>query len=196
MGKVKSALEIAMEKAGKIGELLPEEKEKIKDEEKVRSILGEFYQGKLDSNGLWQRLKGSNPSLLRMAQISLIETLSPGSSQEELQKRKQGILAVETLKEKPNTAVIESGLHSIETLQREYEEMKEQVVEDLKQQIEMHPQLRMRPVKTPDGKTVMQMPVSVDEAVKNRLADYLSEHEKQYSQKFIKVIERLKEVVK
>jgi predicted CopG family antitoxin len=196
MGKVKSAFEIAMEKAAKIGTLSLEEKEKIKDEEKVIAILKEFYQGWLDSNTLWQRLKGSNPSLLTMAQINVIDSLSLGTSQEEFQIRKQGILAAETLKENPNTAMIESGLHAIETLQKEYQEMKEQVAADLKRQVEKNPQLRMRPVTTPDGRAVMQMTVSVDEAVKARLVDYLLEHEKQYNQAFSEVIEELKMVLK
>lgn len=193
MAKVKSALEIAMEKAGKIGGLSEEEKEKIKEEEKVISILKEFYQGRLDSNGLWERLKGSNPSLFRKVQMNLIDSLGLGNVHEELIMKKKGILAVETLKKDPNTAVIESGLNTIEELQRDYEETKERIIEDLKKQIEMNPQLRMQPVRMPDGKTAMQMKVSVDEAVKARLSDYLSEHEEQYSREFAGIIEALKE---
>ena len=196
MGKVKSALEIALEKADKLGALSIEEKEKIRDEEKIRAILGDFYQGKLDANSLWQRLKGSKPSLLPTVQIYLIDALGLGNSQEELQMRKQGILGVETLKENPKTAEIESGLRSIETLQKEYQETKKKVLADLRREIEQNPQLRMRPVTTPNGRTVMQMAVSVDEAVKARLADLLSEHEKQYNQAFSEVIEELKEAVK
>ncbi len=193
MAKVKSALEIALEKAGKIGGLSEEEKEKIKEEEKVISILKEFYQGRLDSNGLWERLKGSKPSLLRKVQMNLIDSLGLGNAHEELIMKKTGILAVETLKKDPNTAVIESGLNSIEELQRDYEETKERIIEDLKKQIEINPQLRMQPVRMPDGKTAMQMKVSVDEAVKARLSDYLSEHEEQYSGEFAGIIEELKE---
>jgi len=195
MGKVKSALEIALEKADKLGVLSIEEKEKARDEEQVKAILGDFYQGKLNANSLWQRLKGSKPSLLTMIQIYLIDSLGLGNSQEEFQMRKNGILGVETLKGKPKTAEIESGLRSIETLQKEYQEMKEKVLDDLKRQIEQNPQLRMKPVTTPDGRTVMQMAVSVDEAVKTRLADFLSEHETQYNQAVSEVIEGLKESI-
>jgi hypothetical protein len=127
-----------------------------------------------------------------MAQISLIETLALGNLEEEFQRRKQAIVAVETLKERPDTAVIELSLNSIAAVQKEYHEMKEKVIQDLKRQMEMHPQLRMQPVKTADGKTVMQMALSVDEAVKARLAEYLSEHEEQYSQEFSGLIEELK----
>jgi len=192
MGKVKSALEIALEKAGKIGELSQEEKKRMEDEERIMSVLREFYRGNLDSNGLWQKLKGSEQSLLITVQVNLIETLSLGSLEEEFLARKQAIVAVETLKERPNTALIEASLNSIAAVQKEYYAMKRKVVEDLKKQIETHPQLRMQPVKTPDGKTVMQMSLSVDEAVKARLAEYLSEHEEEYSREFIGLIEDLK----
>jgi len=195
MGKVKSALEIALEKAEGIGGLSPEEKKKMDDEEKVMSVLRDFYQAKLDANGLWTKLKGNSPSLLRMAQLSLIDSLSLGSLREELLTRKQAILAIESLKEKQNTAVIEMSLNAVESLQSEYEEMKERALTDLRKQVEMHPQLRMQPVKTPNGKTVMQMTVSVDEAVKDRMAEFLSEHEEQFKQEFNAIITGLKEQV-
>jgi hypothetical protein len=196
MGKVKSAFEIAMEKAGSIGALSEEEKERMKDEEKVISILKEFYNRRIDSNGLWQQLQGSKASLLRTAQLNIIKSLGLGNATEELENRMHGILAIETLKKKPNTAVIESALRAIRDLQKDYEGMKERVMEDLKRQIEMHPQLRMQPVRTPDGRTVRQMTLSVDEAVKARLGEYLSEQEKQYNEEFSGIIMELEEQIK
>jgi hypothetical protein len=195
MAKVKSALEIALEKAGNIATFTQEEKARLLDEERLLSVLREFYQGNIDSGGLWQHLKGSKPFLLREAQLSVINTFGLGSSPEDFRTRTQAILAVETLKDKQNTAMIESELHSLEALLKEYQEMKDRAVEDLKQQIEMHPQMRMRPVRTPDGKTVMQMTVSADEAVKARLSEFLSEQEGQFNQEFSFVIENLKNLV-
>jgi len=196
MGKVKSAFEIAMEKAGSIGTLSEEEKERMRDEEKVISILKEFYNRRIDSNGLWQQLQGSKASLLRMAQMNIIRSIGLGNATEELENRMHGILAIETLKKKPNTAMIESALRAIRDLQKDYEGMKERVMEDLKTQIEMHPQLRMQPVRTPDGKTVRQMTLSVDDAVKARLGEYLSEQEKQYNEEFSGIIRELEEHIK
>lgn len=196
MGKVKSALEIALERAEGIGGLSPEEKEKLEDEEKVMSILTEFYRAKLDANGLWTKLRGSKSSLLRMAQLNLIDSVSLGSLQEEFRARKQAILAIESLREKQNTAMIEMSLNAIESLQREYQDMKEKAFEDLKREVEAHPQLRMQPVRTPDGKAVMQMMVSVDEAVDARMAEFLSEHEEQFKQEFSDIVRGLKEQVR
>lgn len=193
MGTVKSALEIALEKADKIGSLSAEEKERLKAEENVAGILRALYQGKIDANGLWQQLKGVDPSLLKMAQMNMMDTLGLGGIMEDFLVKKKAVLAIETLKESPNTAMIESGLHTLEGLKKEFEEMKDQIADDLKKEIEKNPRLRMQPVKTGDGRTVMQVTASVDEAVKARLDEYLSEHEERYSEEFFRVLEAVKD---
>ncbi len=194
MGKVRSALEIALEKSERIGTLSEEEKARIKDEEQIRGTLADFYQGRITSDELWKRLKESNPSLIRTAQVNLVDSLGPGSADMEFQMRKQGILAIETLKKQPNTSVIEMCLYSIEGLQKEYEKMKGSAVEELRKHIEQNPQLRMVPVKTGDGRT-MQVAVSVDDAVKAKVADLLSEHEEHYINEFHALVEELRKAV-
>lgn len=195
MAKVKSALEIALEKAGKFATLSKEEKERAREEEQLMAVLREFYGGKIDSSGLWQRLKGSRPAILQEAQLHLVNTLGIGMLPDDVRARRQAILAIESLKERQNTAVIEADLHAVESLIREFQDMREKAVEDLKRQFEMQPQLRMRPVRTADGKTVMQMMVSVDEAVKGRLSEFLSEQEEHFNQEFALLLMDLKEHV-
>jgi len=196
MGKVKSALEIALERAGQFGALSDEEKTKLKEEDAVRAILGELFQGRTDSNGLWQRLKDVKRPLLGTAQKQLVESLGLGNAQIELRRKKEGILAVETLKEKPKTAVIESTLNAIEGLAKEYDQMKKDLLDDLRKQIEENPQLRMKPVKTQDGKTVMKVTASVDETAQARFAEVLSAHEVEFSSEFSALIEELKEALR
>lgn len=191
MAKVKSAYEKAMEKIASIGDLTPEEKEKIKEQEKVRSILAEYYKRHIDKDGLWERLKGSKPSLLKEAQKHLIDSIGLSDVPEEFQLRKDGIIAIENLKRKKNISVIEHILNSIMTIQKEYIQGKERAEEELREAIETNPQLRIQPVRTPDGRTVYQAAVSVDEAVQARLSEFLSEHEKRYGMQFSKLIEKL-----
>jgi len=192
MGKVKSALEKAMEKAAEIGELTPEEKEKMEDQGKIKSILTEFYKGQIDRDGLWQKLKGSKPTLLKEAQQYLINSLGLAGAPEEFQQRKEGILAIETLKAKQNVSAIEQTLNSVRVLQKEYHDGKDRAEEELREAIESNPQLRVRPVRTPDGRTVLQAAYSVDEAVQARLSEFMSQHEEKYSQQFARLIEKLK----
>jgi hypothetical protein len=195
MGKVKSALEIALERAQSVGRLTNEEKEVLKDEEAVRAILGEFFLGKIDANGLWQKLKSVKRSLLRTAQMHLVDSLGLGNAAIELQTKKEGILAVETLKEKPKTAMKESALREIEALIRDFDQMKKNLLDDLRKQIEANPQWRMQPVKMPNGKTVMKLAASVDEAAQARFAEVLSAHEAEYSNDFSVLIGELRKAL-
>jgi hypothetical protein len=192
MGKIKSAFEKAMEKAAEIGELTPEEKENLKNQEKLKSLLAEFYKGQLDRDGLWQRLKGSTTSLLKEAQLHLIDAIGLGSLTEEFQKRKDGILAIETLKDSKNISLIEDMLKTIELLRNEYQDGKENSEKEMREAIERNPQLRLKPVRMPDGRTVLQAAVSVDEAVQARLSEFLSEHEERYGMELERIITKLK----
>ncbi len=196
MEKVKSAFEKAMEKVAEIGEFTPEEREEMKSKEMIKSLLADFYKGDLTRDGLWQQLRGSRPVLLQEAQVSLADSLRLGNTHEALQQRKEGILAIEALKEKQNLSVIEQLLTSVERLQREYREGRERAVEELRAAMEENPQLRLRPVKTPNGKTVIQAALSVDEAVQVRMADFLKGHEEKYEAAFSKAVGKLKRELK
>lgn len=184
---------IARERLAKIGELTQEEKEKMIDSEKVNSLLSEFYQGRIDSESLWKKLKEEGkPSLLREAQIRLIDSLSFGSTSAELQKKRDGILAIETLKEEPNTSVIEINLSLLENLQKRYKVEIEQAYNGIRAEIERNPRLRVKQVQ--QGQNTMVVQLTVDEAIKQlpQWRDFLSNQEKRYSQEFARVIEKLK----
>ena len=196
MGTVKSALEKAMEKAAQLGELTPEEKAQLKQQEELKLLLSEFYRGKIDRDGLWQNLKGKKPFLLRDAQVSLADSLGLSLTPDEFKARKDGILAIETLKETQHTPAIEQLLDSIEILQREYHDRKDGIADELRAEIERNPQMRLQPVRTPDGRTAFQATLSVDEAVQAKLSEVLAEHEKVYTAEFMRMIYRLKHEIK
>jgi hypothetical protein len=184
---------IARERLARIGELTQEEKEKMIDSEKVNSLLSEFYQGQIDSESLWKRLKEEDkPSLLREAQMGLIDSLSFGSTPAELQRKRDGILAIETLKEEQNTSIIELNLNLMEELQKRYRTEIEQAYNGIRAEVEGNPQLRVKQVQ--QGQNAMVVQLSVDEAIKQlpQWRDFLSNQEKRYGQEFAKVIEKLK----
>ena len=196
MGEVKSAFEKAMEKMKSIESLTPEEKAEMKDREEIKSLLAVFFKGRLNRDEIWQRFKGIKPSLLREAQQSIAESLRLGTSREEFGLRRDGILAIEALKEKRNSSAIESIINAMERLRKEYSQAKEQAVQQLRAAIEQNPQLRMRPVRTPDGRTTYQAALSVDEALQTKMSEFLSEHDKRYGEMFGQALERLKKELK
>ncbi|UCF87093.1 MAG: hypothetical protein JSV71_06350 [Nitrospiraceae bacterium] len=122
----------------------------------------------------------------------MLSSIRLGNIPAEFRLRKDGILAVEALKEKKNISTLENLLNSIERLQKEYEDSKEQAVEQLREAIENNPQMRVKPVKTPDGRRVLQQTVSVDEAVQGRVKEFMDEHEKRYEAMFSRLSEELK----
>ena len=184
---------IARERLAKIGELTQEEKERMIDSEKVNSLLSEFYQGQINPESLWKRLKEEGkPSLLKEAQMRLIDSLSFGSTPAELQRKRDGILAIETLKEEQNTSIVELQINLMEDLQKRYRAEVEQAYNSIRSEIESNPQLRVKQVQ--QGQNTMIIQLSVDEAIKQlpQWQDFLSNQERRYSQEFAKVMEKLK----
>jgi hypothetical protein len=167
------------------------------DSEKVNSLLSEFYQGQIDPESLWKRLKEEGkPSLLREAQVRLVDSLGFGSSPAELQRKREGILAIETLKKEQNTSVIELNLKRMEELQKKYRTEIEQAYGGIRAEVERNPRLRVKQVQQGQNTVVIQL--TVDEAIKQlpQWRDFLSNQEKRYNQEFAKVIERLKRDLK
>ena len=188
---------IARERLAKIGELTREEKEKTLDSEKADSLLSEFYQGQLDPEGLWRRLKEQvNLSLLRQVQIKLVDSLSLGTPLAELEKRRKGILAIETIKEGQNTSTVELSLNLMEDLQKSYKAEIEQAYNRIRAEMERNPRLRLKQVQQGQNTVVIQL--TVDEAIKQlpQWRDFLANQEKIYSQEFAKVREKLKKELK
>jgi hypothetical protein len=167
------------------------------DSEKVDSLLSEFYQGQIDPESLWKRLKEEGkPSLLREAQLRLVDSLTFGITPAELQRKRDGILAMELLKKGRNTSIIELNLNLMEDLQKRYRAEIEQAYDGIKTEVERNPRLRVKQVQ--QGQNTMVIQLTVDEAVKQlpQWRDFLSNQEKRYGQEFAGVIERLKRELK
>ena len=183
---------IARERLSRLGELTQEEKERMVDSEKVTSLLSEFYQGQIDPESLWKRLKEEGkPSLLKEAQVKLVDSLSFGVPPAELQRKREGILAIETLKEEQNTSVIEFNLNRLEELQKTYKAEVDRAYNGIRAEVEKDPRLRMKQVQ--QGQNTMVVQLSVDEAIKQlpQWQDFLSEQGKRYSQEFAATKENL-----
>jgi hypothetical protein len=183
---------IARERLARVGELTREEKDRMADSGKVTSLLSEFYQGQINPEGLWKRLKEEGkPSLLKEAQARLVDSLSFGVPPAELQRKREGILAIETLKEGQNTSVIEFNLNRLEDLQKEYGAEIDRAYNGIRAEVEKDPRLRMKQVQ--QGQNTMVAQLTVDEAIKQlpQWQDFLSEQGKRYSQEFASIKENL-----
>ena len=130
--------------------------------------------------------------MLKQAQENMSDYIGLGGLHEEVQKRRDGIRAIETLKDQQNTSTIELILDAINRIRSEYQEGRENAEEELKAAVESNPQMRLRPVRTPDGRTALQATLSVDEAVQARLSEFMSQHEEHYGAELEQMIMKLK----
>ena len=193
MDKIKSAYEIAMEKADKISEKAsPEEETRLEIREEVKPLLTKFYQDDLDAEGLWEELEDKNEQFLVEAQSLILDSFGLRTTDEEYNKRKGAILGIESLKNKSNSSGIEQTLNRIKKLQSQHQQQRERLENQLKQQTE-NSQMQMKPVQTKDGRTVMKMDSGVDQETKQKFNQAISELENKSSNKFNMLIQELKE---
>ncbi|MFN3479183.1 MAG: hypothetical protein ACK415_02260 [Thermodesulfovibrionales bacterium] len=191
MGEVKTALEKALEKVKEIKALTEEEKLEIRDKEKIKTTLASFFRGELTVEQMVERLKGAKRESIVEAQKNLAELIRLNISEEELNQKKDALISLETLKERKDVIAVEEALNVIRRIQREYNDLKDKAIQEVRVAIEQNPHLRVRPVRLPDGR-VVQATLTVDEALQERLSEFIEEHDKRYERMFSRAVERLK----
>lgn len=190
--KIKTAIEIAMEKAEAIGDLSEEEKEKLEIEKKIAPVIASFFKGKSGPEDLYKRLKGLKSCVLLEAQSRIAESLTLGTEAEEIDRRGKGIIAIESLKGQPNISIIEQYTNEMSNIKNSFEEEKKQAYQSLKMQIEQNPKARLREIQRGQKKVTVQL--SVEEAINQnpQYKRFQLESEKKYSKQFKVFIENLK----
>ena len=190
--EIKSALQIAQERAEKIESEAGVNGERLAASEKIKEILAKFFREEFDADQLWRKLNDEDPELLKEAQINLVDSLGLRSTEIDFSKRAKGILAIESIKEDGNTSKLERILDQIKTVIGEYEHGRKKIAEQLQNELENNTQFRMRPVQTPDGRTVMQMDPSIDEKLQKKIQDSLASHEERCRTRFERLIIKVK----
>jgi hypothetical protein len=190
--KIRTAIEIAMEKAAMLDDLSPEEKEALENKKKLEPLMAGFYGGKIKPEELWKKLKGEKPSLFKETQLNLIDSIKFKLTQEEFQKRKRALLAIESLKKEQKTSIIEQGLNLLENLQKKSDAEKKQAFNEFKKAVEKNPQARTRVIEQGDAKIIARL--SPEEAVMQnpQWKQFLIEFDQNYEQEFVRIIEQLK----
>ena len=193
--KIKTALEIAMEKAEMLDDLTDAEKEAIANKKKLGPVIAGFFKGTSGPEQLWQELKGGSLSLLKQAQTNLIESLKFNLDTKELQRRNKGIIAVESLKKEQKTSALQQSLKMLETTQQKAETEKNQVFNEFKKAVENNPQARTKVVEQGGQKIALKL--SVEDAVMQnpQWKQFTMELEKNYENQFEQVIVQIKNTI-
>jgi hypothetical protein len=195
VSRIKSALEIALEKSKNINKLNPQELSEIKQEKKIDSILAKYYKDQIESDELWKVLKGFSNKLLIKAQNNFIQSLTFQNNDYEVEKRKNGILAIENLKEDNQSSDIEIYLEQLKNIRNEFQKNKEKIIENLKEELERDPQKRLQTLQ--QGNQIVVKQLSLEEALERntQLKQNLNQLEKQLKEKFNLVKEKLSEII-
>ncbi|MFP4016215.1 MAG: hypothetical protein ACLFUI_04205 [Halanaerobiales bacterium] len=192
MKKIKSALEIAMERVEQIDKKLSPEEEELFKREQVKPLLTKFYKNKIDAEGLWQGLKEKgDEDLFKQAQILLLDSIGLKTTEEQLRKRKEGVLAVESLKGGEYTSLLEQAIDQIKNLQQRYQQEHDRY-QEMYEEAMANAEMSLRPVRTQDGKTVMKLQQSLDEDTEKRLKEAMTQLEVQSRDTLSKVINDIK----
>lgn len=195
MGEVKTALEKALEKVKDIKGLSEEEKLEIRDKEKIKTALASFFKGELTVEQMVGMLKDAKRDSIVETQKNLAELIRLNISEEELNQKRDALISLETVKERGNIIAIEEALNVIRRIQKEYNDLKDKAIQEVRTAIEQNPHLRVKPVRLPDGR-VVQAALTVDEALQERLSEFFDEHDSRYERMFSRAIERLKNEIK
>ena len=187
MERIKSSYEIAMERAE---EMLKDDNErednsrKLEIREELKAVMSKYFKGELDADGLWQELNDKDDVYLAQAQEMIIESFGLRTSEDDFAKRKEGILAIENLKNSDNSSIIEQVLNKLNELQQRHQSKREQMEEQFKERMEQQAEMQMKPVQTDDGRTVMKLDSGVDRESQKRMKQQLSQLEEQSEQMF------------
>jgi len=193
--KIKTAVEIAMEKAARLEDLSEEEKERIENKKKLNPIMTGFYRNEIGPEKLWTKLKNERASLLKQAQLNLLESLKFSLEPEEIKRRNKGIIAIESLKKDQKTSAIQQGLSLLENMQKKAETEKKQVFNEFKKAVENNPQARTRVVEQGGAKIVLKLSVEDAIAQNQQWKQFLSDFEKNYNSEFDKVCDQVKKYI-
>jgi len=190
---------LARERLARIGALSPEEKERMRRSSELDSLLSQYFKGDVSSEDLWIELKSlkeqCGESIVKEAQIKLVDTLRLQMSQEDFEQRRSAVLALETIKSEGKYSSLELVLNSIEALRQKYTQIKEQTYNQLKVDLEKQLQAVARQALKQGVK--IDIETSLNANIKNspQWKEFISEHEKAGGEMFNDYIARLRQLI-
>lgn len=195
MKRLKTAYEIALERAKSLDGDLSKEEKSLFLREKLKPLLADFYRSKIGPEDLWQELKKEeDQDLCREVQLMLLRSMGLQTTAEDLQRRKEGILAVESLLGGEKSPLIEQVIEEIREVQENYRSRLEDYRKFYEKALK-NAGMKMKPVRTRDGQVVMQLQRELDGLTEERLEKSLQELEKQSSQKISDLVKELEETL-
>jgi hypothetical protein len=189
---MKSAYEKAMERADEVYGASDKDHNSLEIREELKEIMAPFFKKEMDAEGLWHQLEEKDDLYLDEAQLMLIESIGLRNSSEQIERRKEAVVAVESLKESGNTSFFEKQFTQAQSLQQQYQTQKKQLDEQVKQHLEQaQSQQGQNPLAAmQSGNSEGQNGMNAQ--MKQQLAQKVSEFQEGYNKRFNQLIEKMK----
>ena len=130
----------AQERLARIGALSDAEAKRLNQDREVEALLAPFFTGTATTEDLWRQVRelstSAGPDVIRQAQEKLVATFGLQMTDADLERRKAAVLALETLKKGGKHSALELLLGSIISLRQRYNEIKEQALNQVREQME------------------------------------------------------------
>lgn len=188
---MKSAYEIAMERADELYEE-DDGTNSLEIRENLKKVMGPFFKGEMDAEDLWQELKEEQEVVLSEAQLMLVESIGLRNSSDQIKRRQEAVIALESLRESENSSYFEKSFTQAQSLQQQYETQKQQLDEQVKKHLE-NAQGQQNPLAAQAGGNGEN---GMNNQMKQQIAKKISEFQKSYNQRFDKLIEEMKATIK
>jgi len=189
---MKSAYEKAMERADELYGKSDTDVNSLEIREELKEIMAPFFKEEMNAEALWHELEGRGRAHLNEAQLMLIESIGLRNSSEQIERRKEAVVAVESLKESANTTFFEKQFTQAQSLQQQYQTQKKQLDDQVKQHLEQaQAQQGQNPLAAmQSGNSDSQNGMNAQ--MKQQLAQKVSEFQEGYNKRFNKLIGKMK----
>ncbi|MFP4021760.1 MAG: hypothetical protein ACLFUK_09145 [Halanaerobium sp.] len=190
---MKSAYEKAMERADEVYGTSEKDVNSLEIREELKEIMAPFFKEEMDAEGLWHKLEEKEEAYLKEAQLMLIESIGLRNSSEQIKRRKEAVVAVESLKESGNTTFFEKQFTQAQSLQQQYQTQKKQLDEQVKQHLEQaQGQQGQNPLAAAQNGNGGQGQNGMNAQMKQQLAQKVAEFQEGFNKRFNKLIEKMK----
>lgn len=190
---MKSAYEKAMERADEVYGAKADDVNSLEIRENLKEIMAPFFKEEMDAEALWHELKDKDEAYLKEAQLMLIESIGLRNSSEQIKRRKEAVVAVESLKESGNSTFFEKQFTQAQSLQQQYQTQKKQLDEQVKQHLEQAQSQGQgqNPLATAQNRNADSQN-GMNAQMRQQLAQKVSEFQEGYNKRFNQLIEKMK----
>ena len=193
---MKSAYEKAMERAEKIYDE-DDGNNSLEIREEIKNVMAPFFKGKMNAEELWDEFKNAEEKTLVEAQLMLVESIGLRNSTDQIKRRQEALVALESLRVSENSSYFEKAFTQAQSLQQQYETQKKQLDEQVQQAIN-GAQGQQNTLTAQEQQTVASSEGNngMSSQMQQQIAKKLSEFQQSYNQRFNKLIKEIKAKIK